>query len=281
MIPREDIITGILATPLVALLQEIDEVKPSPRVRPLFDLISETGVLQKKGDKYKRGQAPPVGEVSPIAEAVAELFQHIVFPYPAAGRQAVRLSRELQRALYVYTSAYQAFRITAVQELLKFGGLTLVAGWFPCAFSSELMSIAGRDVVIVEEREDILTLEMDRLSLIPLAPSPPGRELAAAGFYAFEITRLDDLEQVAEKYGKFDTAIVCNRGVDVTRLGGLADEIFYIMPKDKVIFQLNDALLRGLGLTAPAQDADKALRKAEREELGPFEIYILRSAGTA
>jgi len=280
MIPRDDIVAGIAHTPLVALLSEIEEIKPSPRLRPLFDLLTELGLLQRKGDKYKKVQQPPKPhDVSPLAEVVSELFQQVVFPYLITGRKVTKLNTELQRALYVYTSLFQNVRIIVVQELLRYGGLTLVAGWFPCGFSSELMSIAGRDVVIVEEREDLIALELDRLSLIPLAPAPLERELAAASFYAFESLPLDSLKTVAEKYGKFDTAVACQRG-DLDSLREAAQEIYYIKPKDPIISFLNEALIDALGLTKP-RDEEKALKKAKREEIDLFDIYILRGAGSA
>ncbi|AET32099.1 hypothetical protein [Pyrobaculum ferrireducens] len=280
MIPRDDIILGILSSPPAALLLEIEEAKPMQRARPLFDFFSELGALQKKGDKYKRGRLEiNLGEHSPISDAVSELFQHVAFPYLISGRRVGRLTPDLQRALYTYTSAYQALRIALTQDLLRYGGLTLVAGWFPCAFSSELMSIAGRDVVILEEREDIVALEMDRLSLIPLAPAPLGQELAAASFYAFEIAPLSNLDEVAEKYGKFNTAVVCGRGADLDKLGKVAEEVYYIATRDRPIALLNNALLNGLGLAAPSEELEKTLRKAQRQELGPFDVYILRGTG--
>jgi hypothetical protein len=203
----------------------------------------------------------------------------VVFPYLIAGRRVTRLNTELQRALYVYTSLFQNMRIIMVQELLRYGGLTLVAGWLSCGFSSELMSIAGRDVVLVKEREDLILLELDRLSLIPLAPAPLERELAVASFYAFENLPLDDLKAVVEKYGKFDTAVACQRG-DLDLLREVAQEVYYIKPRDPIISFLNEALIDALSLARP-RDEEKALKKAKREELGLFEIYILRGAGPA
>jgi len=280
MIPRDDIVAGIAHTPLVALLSEIEEIKPSPRLRPLFDFLTDLGLLQRKGDKYKKVQQPPKPhDVSPLAEAVSELFQQVVFPHLVTGKRMPRLSTELQRALYAYTSAFQNMRIVVVQELLRYGGLTLVAGWFPCGFSSELMSIAGRDVVIVEEREDLIALELDRLSLLPLAPTPLGQELAAASFYAFENLPLDDLKAVVEKYGKFDAAVACQRG-DLNILKEVAQEVYYIKPRDSAVLFLNEALLDALGLARPI-DEEKTLKKAEREEVGSFDVYILRGAGSA
>jgi hypothetical protein len=280
MIPRDDIVAGIAHTSLVALLSEVEEIKPSPRLRPLFDLLTDLGVLQRKGDKYKKVQQPPKPhDVSPLAKAVSELFQQVVFPHLVTGKRVPRLSTELQRALYVYTSAFQNMRIVVVQELLRHGGLTLVAGWFPCGFSSELMSIAGRDVVIVEEREDVVALELDRLSLIPLALAPLGQELAAASFYAFENLPLDSLKTVVEKYGKFDAAVACQRG-DLDSLREAAQEVYYIKPRDPIISFLNEALIDALGLTKP-RDEEKALKKAKREEIDLFDIYILRGAGPA
>jgi len=281
MIPRDDIVAGIINTPVAILLSELEEVKPSPRLRTLFDFLADLGVLQRKGDRYKKAQQPPRRyELSPLAKAVSELFQQVALPYLVSGKRIDKLSPELQRAVYVYTSAFQALRVVVAQELLRRGGLTLVAGWFPCGFSSELMSIAGRDVVIVEEREDVVALEMDRLSLIPLAPSPLGQELAAAGFYAFENMPLGELKTIAEKYGIFDTAVVCQRGVDLNALKELAREVFYISLRDVLVAFLNDVLLNALGLARPVEE-EKTLKKAEKEEVGPFEVYILRGAGPA
>ena len=281
MIPRDDIVAGIVNTPLAALLSELEEVKPSPRLRPLLDFLADIGLLQRKGDKYKKAQHPPRPyEASPLAEAVSELFQQVVFPYLVSGRRVARLTTELQRALYTYTTAFQNMRVVVAQELMRYGGLTLVAGWFPCGFSSELMSIAGRDVVIVEEREELVTLEMDRLSLIPLAPAPLGQELAAASFYAFENLPLNDVKAVAEKYGRFDAAVACQRGPELNALKEVAEEVYYIKPRDSVVFFLNETLLDALGLTHPL-DEEKALKRAEKEEVGPFDVYILRRAGPA
>jgi hypothetical protein len=280
MIPRNDVVAGIAHTPLVALLSEIEEIKPSPRLRPLFDLLTDLGLLQRKGDKYKKAEQPPeLRDVSPLAEAVSEIFQQVVFPYLITGRRVTKLNIELQWALYVYTSLFQNVRIMVVQELLRYGGLTLVAGWFPCGFSSELISIAGRDVVIVEEREDLITLELDRLMLIPPALAPLERELAAVSFYAFESLPLDSLETVVEKYGMFDAAVACQRG-DLDSLREAAQEVYYIKPRDPIISFLNEALIDALGLTKP-RDEEKALKKAKREEIDIFDIYILRGAGPA
>ncbi|MFZ8806981.1 MAG: hypothetical protein ACO2PN_02600 [Pyrobaculum sp.] len=281
MIPRDDIVAGIANTPLVALLSELEEVKPSPRLRPLLDFLTDIGLLQRKGDKYKKAQHPPRPyDVSPLAEVVSDLFQQVVFPYLVSGRRVARLATELQRALYTYTTAFQNMRVVVAQELMRYGGLTLVAGWFPCGFSSELMSIAGRDVVIVEEREELVALEMDRLSLIPLAPEPLGQELAAASFYAFENLPLNEIKVAAEKYGKFNLAVACQRGADLNALREVAEEVFYIKPRDSVVSFLNATLLDALGLTRPL-DEEKALKKAEKEEVGPFDVYILRGAGPA
>jgi hypothetical protein len=280
MIPRDDIVAGIAHTPLVTLLSEVEEIKPSPRLRPLFDFLTDLGLLQRKGDKYKKvQQTPKPHDVSPLAEAVSELFQQVAFPHLVTGKRMPRLSTELQRALYVYTSAFQNMRIVVVQELLRYGGLTLVAGWFPCGFSSELMSIAGRDVVIVEERDDLVALELDRLSLLPLALTPLGQELAATIFYAFENLPLYDLKAVAEKYGKFDAAVACQRG-DLNILKEVAQEVYYIKPRDSAVLFLNEALLDALGLTRPI-DEEKMLKMAKRVEIDIFDIYILRGAGPA
>jgi hypothetical protein len=280
MIPRNDIVAGIAHTPLVALLSDIEEIKPSPRLRPLFDFLTELGLLQRKGDKYKKAEQPPeLHDVSPLAEAVSEIFQQVVFPYLITGRRVTKLNIELQWALYVYTSLFQNVRIMVVQELLRYGGLTLVAGWFPCGFSSELISIAGRDVVIVEEREDLIAQELDRLMLIPPALAPLERELAAVSFYAFESLPLDSLETVVEKYGMFDAVVACQRG-DLDSLREVAREVYYIKLRDPIISFLNEALIDALGLTKP-RDEEMALKKAKREEIDIFDIYILRGAGPA
>jgi len=281
MIPRDDIVAGIANTPLVALLSELEEVKPRPRLRPLLDYLTDAGLLQRKGDKYEQAQhLPRPCDVSPLAEVVSDLFQQVVFPYLVSGRRVARLATELQRALYIYTTVFQSMRVVVAQELMRYGGLTLVAGWFPCGFSSELLSIAGRDVVIVEEREELVALEMDRLSLIPLAPAPLGQELAAAGFYAFENVPLNEIKAAAEKYGKFDLAVACQRGADLNDLREVAEEVIYIKPRDSVVSFLNATLLDALGLTRPL-DEETALKKAEKEEVGPFDVYILRGAGPA
>ncbi|ABL87963.1 conserved hypothetical protein [Pyrobaculum islandicum DSM 4184] len=278
MIPRDDIIAGIVSTPISAFLLELEEIKPSPRVKSLIDFFVDIGVLQKKWDKYRKGGRVSPQELSPLAEAVSTLFQQLIFPYLILGKKFDRINQDIQRALYIYTSAFQTMRITIVQELLKYGGLTLVAGWFPCGFSSELMSIAGRDLVIVEERDDIIALEIDRLSLIPLATAPIGRELAAASFYAFENMSLEKLGEISEKYGKFETAIVCQRGADLALLQNVANEIYYIIPRDKIVTFLNNALIDALGLS---NYKGSTFKNAERQEIGPFDVYILRGTSVS
>ncbi len=117
MIPRDDVVAGIANTPLVALLSELEEVKPSPRLRPLLDFLTDIGLLQRKGDKYKKAQHPPrPHDVSPLAEVVSDLFQQVVFPYLVSGRRVARLATELQRALYTYTTAFQNMRVVVAQS---------------------------------------------------------------------------------------------------------------------------------------------------------------------
>ncbi|MEM1597358.1 MAG: hypothetical protein QXP31_02755 [Pyrobaculum sp.] len=279
MTPREEIFLGIASSPLIHLLSELEEVKPSPRLREFFDFLSEAGIFHKKGDKYKRAQTRPGAGGGPLSEAVSKIFHEVVVPYVATGARAGRLSQELLRALYTYTSAYQTLRVVVAQELLRFGGLTLVAGWFPCGFSSELMSISGRDVVIVEERDDILTLEADRLSLLPLAPEPLGQELAAASFYSFEAVPLGELDQLVDKYGKFDAAVLCNRSADVEAVKKAADEVYVLAPRDRAVLYFNNLVLGALGLAPLSEEFLKTVKKAEREEVGDFDVYVLRGAG--
>jgi hypothetical protein len=59
MIPRDDIVAGIAHTPLVAPLSEIEEIKPSPRLRPLFNFLTELGLLQRKATNTKKFNSPP------------------------------------------------------------------------------------------------------------------------------------------------------------------------------------------------------------------------------
>ncbi|MEZ0319569.1 MAG: hypothetical protein ABWK05_06230 [Pyrobaculum sp.] len=281
MIPREEIFHGIASSPLIHIFSELEEVKPTPRLREFFDFLSEAGVFHKKGDKYKKAQTRPGGGGGPLSEAVAKIFHEVVVPYVATGARAGRLSQELLRALYTYTSAYQPLRIVVAQEVLRYGGLTLVAGWFPCGFSSELMSVSGRDVVIVEERDEVLSLEADRLSLLPLAPSPLGQELAAASFYSFETVPLDELGQLVDKYGRFDAAVLCNRSANVDIVKKAADEIYVLAPRDRAVLYFNNLVLGGLGLSPLDEEFLKSVKKWEREEVGGFDVYVLRGAGRA
>ncbi|MFN3804034.1 MAG: hypothetical protein ACK4SY_03160 [Pyrobaculum sp.] len=270
----KEIIDGIASAPSVVLLTEVEEVRPSPRLKPLYDFLADLGLLQRKGDKYVKTQVPP-RQKSALSEAVAKLFQEVVLPYITTGERVSHLPHDLQWALYIYVSSFQTMRIVITQEVLGYGGLTLVAGWFPCGFSSELISIAGRDIVVVEEREDVVALEMDRLSLIPYTPAPLGQELAAASFYAFETTSLRDVSWLAEKYGTFDTAVVCNRGVDLRELAKIAKEIYYIAPLHKSLGYLNDVLLGGLGLSRPTEDLKKELTKVNAREIEGFMVYFI------
>lgn len=271
---REFIIAGLAATPIVAFLSELDEVKPPPRLAALFDLLVEASLLKKKGDKYKKADTPPLIERGPIQEAISQLFQDVAFPHLVSGSVARELTPHLQRAAYTYTAAYQAARVAVVHDILTVGGLTLVAGWWPCGMSSELMSIAGRDVVVVEEREDLVALEMDRLSLLPLSPAPIGQDLAAATFYSFEIVPLEETLSLADKYGKFDAVVICNRWIKPQIALSLANTAYYIIPKDPLVFTFNNILLGALGLQKMPPDASKQLKKARREETSGFDVLI-------
>ncbi|MEM4424004.1 hypothetical protein [Pyrobaculum sp.] len=88
------------------------------------------------------------------------------------------------------------------------------------------------------------------------------------------------MDELINKYGKFDTAIVCSRGVDMEKIDKIADEVYFIAIRDRPIDLFNQALIKGLGLTPPATD-EKFLKKAEKKELGPLTIYVIRGASTA
>ncbi|MEM1902232.1 MAG: hypothetical protein QXK71_03285 [Pyrobaculum sp.] len=276
MIPRDYVIEGIRSTPFVALLAEFEELKPPARLIQFLNFLAEIGILQKKGDKYKGGKSRLVEATSPIAQAVSDIFQNVVMPYLSLGRRAVRLSPETQRSLYIYTTIYQALRVAIVQEFLNPGGLAVVAGWFPCGFSSEIMSIAGRDLVVVEERDDLVAIEADRLSLLPLTSAPLQSELAPASFYAFEILNLGEVETLAEKYGKFNTAVVCDRHVDLSILRKIAGEVMYIVVRDRALANFNRLVLESLGLRPTSEENIKTVEKFDREKIGDFDIYFLR-----
>lgn len=216
----------LVKTNAVRLLVALASKPLTSRMAELLDALAELGVLQRRGVEY-------IGARDVDVEHYATtVFDNVVLPYLFGERP--RLDLETRAALHALVHmAWTAERIDFVQRFLRPGGLALVAGWFPCGFGAELISIAGMDVVIYD-RYELYEREMERLSVLPLSASPIAEIFSSSAFVAFE-------EGDLTKYGTFDVAIVCGRETDAEFS---AAEIWYIDTRDP----MEHLLLRALGL---------------------------------
>ncbi|MBP1449258.1 MAG: hypothetical protein JZD41_04505, partial [Thermoproteus sp.] len=155
---------GILASNFVrtSLLNAV--IRPDHKLEKLYEILADLGYFVKRGDVYIRTGKVPPDRGDPV---VAGVLDNIITPY-LAGRQI-----EVNSALvHSFTYIFQSARIIVASEVLPWGGLTLVAGFLPCGFSSELSAQAGRDLVIADEFQEVLDLEGERVSLLPTLDSP-------------------------------------------------------------------------------------------------------------
>jgi hypothetical protein len=179
-----------------------EELKTGRELAPLADFLVQLGLFNRRGDRLVRTTLKPGDEdEAGYGRVIARIIDSLVAPHSLDEAPPPRqLPPELAQALDAFAQIFQPARIEIAQELFpREGGLALVAGWFPCGFSSELMSIAGKDVVIVEERKELVAMEEDRLSLIPQAQEPLlAAGPAASGFHAVELMPLAELDVLRE-----------------------------------------------------------------------------------
>lgn len=216
----------------------------------LYDILAELGYFVKRGDLYIRTGKVPPDRGDPIVAAVVD---EIIVPFLSRRRTEPR-----PEILHSFTYVFQDVRILMASEMLPWGGLTLVAGFLPCGFSSELSAQAGRDLVIADDFQDVLDLEGERIALLPSLASPLSSFLAPASFIALEPTT--DLQHIFRKFGEFSTAIVCHRRADFGALRRIASEVYYIRikgVKGALATMINEAL--GLGQPPACEDAVKEL----------------------
>ncbi|MFB6490031.1 MAG: hypothetical protein TU35_002085 [Thermoproteus sp. AZ2] len=225
-------------------------IKSGDALDRLYDILAELGYFIKRGELYIRTGKVPPDRGDPIVAAVVD---EIIVPF-LSGRQA----EPRPEILHSFTYVFQDVRILMASEMLPWGGLTLVAGFLPCGFSSELSAQAGRDLVIADDFQDVLDLEGERIALLPTLDSPLSSFLAPASFIALEPTT--DLRHISSKFGEFNTAIICHRSANFYALRRMASEVFYVYIKGikgALAAMVNEAL--GLGRPPACEEAVKEL----------------------
>ncbi|MEZ0248792.1 MAG: hypothetical protein ABWJ97_05915 [Thermoproteus sp.] len=233
---------GILASNFARLALMNAAIRPDKRLETLYDILTKLGYFVKRGEVYVRtGKLPPERGDTIVAKVVDE----IIVPY-LLGRP-VDLKPSL---LHSFTYIFQGLRIRVATEILPWGGFTLVAGFLPCGFSSELSAQAGRDLVLSEDLQDVLDIESERLSVLPIMSSPLSSYLAPAAFIALEPST--DLQFIKSKYGIFDTVIICHRPIDFSVVKKIGSEIIFIYING-VLGELASLINKALGLEEPPQ----------------------------
>ncbi|ABP51546.1 MULTISPECIES: hypothetical protein [Pyrobaculum] len=208
---------GIAGSRYLRLLLKQSEVKADDALGKLFHLLAEMGYFVKRGDRYRRtNKIPPV----PPSRLLGAVFDDVIIPYLLG--EAVKPNHE---ALFAATALFQPYRARAASKFGK-GSLALVAGWLPCGFSTEISAATGADLVIVDENWEVLALEEERVSILPLELERVEEPLAASVFLSFEACRLEDLP--LDKYGKFSFAVICHRGVDIKKVKELAERVYRV-----------------------------------------------------
>lgn len=199
------------------ILLKQTEVKADDALGRIYGLLAELGYFAKRGDRYKRtGKLPPA--VS--SRLLGAVFDDVIIPYLLG--DPVKPNYE---ALFAATALFQGLRVRAAEKLGR-GGIVLVAGWLPCGFSTEVAAATGADLVILDEHWEILALEEERMSLLPLELVKVGTEMAPSLYVGFEVGRLEDLP--LDKYGRFTLALVCHRGVDVRKAREIAERVYRV-----------------------------------------------------
>lgn len=236
---------GILSSNFARLALMNAAIRPDQRLERLYSILTKLGYFTKRGDIYVRTGKLPPERGDPI---VAKVIDDIIVPY-LLGKPI----DPMPSLIHSFTYIFQGIRIRIAAELLPWGGLTLIAGFLPCGFSSELSAQAGRDLVIADEFQDVLDIEGERLSILPTMTSPASFYLAPATFIALEPSM--DFDFIMSKYGKFNTIIICHRSIIFNNLKKLSNEIIYVYINGvlgELASLLNEAL--GLGKTPTCND---------------------------
>jgi hypothetical protein len=208
---------GVAGSRFLRLLLRQGEVKTDDSLGRLYQLLAELGYFVKRGDKYRRTSKVQPSISSRLLGAV---FDEVIIPHLLG-----ELIKPNYEALFAATALFQGLRTRAASKLGK-GTLALVAGWLPCGFSTEISATTGADLVIVDEHWEVLSLEEERISLLPLELEKIGEPMAPSLYVSFEVGRLDDLP--LDKYGRFSFAVICHRGVDVKKTREFAEKVYRI-----------------------------------------------------
>jgi len=208
---------GVAGSRYLRLLLKQNEVIVDDALGKLYHLLAELGYFVKRGDKYRRTNkaSPPIP-----SKVLGAIFDDVIVPHLLG--EGVRPSHE---TLFAATAIFQGLRARAASKLGKMP-LVLVAGWLPCGFSTEVAAATGADIVILDENWEVLALEEERVSILPLELERVLEPVSPSLFIAFEVGRLEDL--ALDKYGKFSVAIICHRGVDVKKAREVAEKVYKV-----------------------------------------------------
>ena len=208
---------GVAGSRFLRLLLRQGEVKTDDSLGRLYQLLAELGYFVKRGDKYRR-----TGKVQPSISSslLGAVFDEVIIPHLLG-----ELMKPNYEALFAATALFQGLRTRAASKLGK-GTLALVAGWLPCGFSTEISATTGADLVIVDEYWEVLSLEEERISLLPLELEKTGEPMAPSLYVSFEVGRLDDLP--LDKCGRFSFALICHRDVDVKKTREFAEKVYRV-----------------------------------------------------
>lgn len=219
---------------LARLLLRLEEARAGGELALVLDLLADLGYFARRGDRYVRTakRPPPPGPLAPLLDQLA-------LPALLGERPQVPA-----RLLHAAASLLQPLRAAAAQRLPR-GGTVLVAGWLPCGFSSELAAATGADLVLLDENMEALSLEAERLALLP--PAPRGSGAPSPGlFVAFETGTPEEAGALVEKYGRFTYAVSCHR--DPSRLPPEAAEAVYLVLFRGAAGRLADLVAAALGI---------------------------------
>jgi hypothetical protein len=157
---------SVAGSRFLRLLLKQGEVKADDSLGMVYQLLAELGYFVKRGDRYRRTNKIPPSVSSRMLGAV---FDEVIIPRLLG--DSVKLNYE---ALFAATALFQRLRIKAANRFGK-GVLVLVAGWLPCGFSTEISAATGADLVILDEHWEVLSLEEERISILPLELDKTGR----------------------------------------------------------------------------------------------------------
>lgn len=208
---------SVAGSRFLRLLLKQGEVKADDSLGMVYQLLAELGYFVKRGDRYRRtNKIPP----SVSSRMLGTVFDEVIIPRLLG--DSVKLNYE---ALFAATALFQRLRIRAASRFGK-GVLVLVAGWLPCGFSTEISAATGADLVILDEHWEVLSLEEERISILPLELDKTGESMAPSLYISFEVGRVEDLP--LDKYGRFSFAVICHRDVDLRKMREAAEKIYRV-----------------------------------------------------